>query len=181
MRAITLVTSNAGKLAEWQRIFPAAYKLESVALELTEIQSLDPIVVAKDKARRAYNKLGKAVVVDDVSAGLDDLHGLPGTFMKYFEDKLGSDALFRLAGNKSAACTVTAVAAYHDGEQSLFGVGTVRGKVLDPKGKVGWGFDFVFVPDGHDKTYAEMGPVEKDKISHRTLAINDLVRQLNDL
>lgn len=181
MKTITIVTSNPGKLQEWQRLFPKDYKLESAALDLIEIQHLDPVVVAKDKAKRAYKKLGKPVLVDDVSAGLDELKGLPGTFMKYFEEALGSDALFRLAGNKSAACSVTAVAAYYDGERSLHGVGTVRGKVLDPKGKKGWGFDFVFMPDGHTETYAQMGPERKDKISHRSLAIQDLVRQLNDL
>ncbi len=180
-KTLTIVTSNPGKLQEWQRLFPKEYKLESAALDLVEIQHLDPVVVTKDKARRAYKKLRKPVIVDDVSAGLDELKGLPGTFMKYFEDALGSSALFRLAGNKSATCFVTAVAAYYDGKNSLHGIGTVRGKVLDPKGKVGWGFDFVFVPDGHEQTYAQMGPEEKDKISHRRLAIEDLVRQLNDL
>lgn len=181
MKTITIVTGNPGKLKEWKRLFPNTFKLEHANIDLVEIQSLDPLVVAKDKARRAYKKLGRPVIVDDVSAGLDDLHGLPGTFMKYFEDTLGSNALFRLAGNKSAACTVSMVAAYYDGENSVQGKGVIKGKVIDPKGIEGWGFDFVFVPDGHTKTYAQMGPAAKDKISHRSLAIQDLVRQLNDL
>lgn len=180
MKTITVVTGNSGKLKEWNRLFPKNFKLESVDIELVEIQSLDPIVVAKDKAKRAYTHVGKPVVVDDISAGLDDFQGLPGTFIKYFEERLGNGALFHLAG-KESACTVTAVVAYYDGVQSMVGVGKIHGKVVDPRGKNGFGFDFCFVPDGLDKTFSEMTPEQKDKISHRKLAIDDLARQLNNL
>lgn len=179
MKTITIVTGNPGKLLEWKRLFPSNFKLESSNVDLVEIQSLDPIVVAKDKAERAFAEIGKPVIVDDISAGLDEFQGLPGTFIKYFEDKLGNGALFQLAG-KESACTVTAVVVYYDGVKSIVGVGKIHGKVVAPRGKNGFGFDFVFVPDGQDKTFSEMSPEQKDKISHRKLAIDDLVRQLDN-
>lgn len=182
MKTITIVTGNSHKLKEWKRLFPKNFKLESSAIDLVEIQSLDPIVVAKDKAKRAYAQIGNPVVIDDVSAGLDNLAGLPGTFVKFFEQQLGVDALFRLAG-KESPCTVVGVVAYYDGITSLVGVGKVHGTIVSPLGKIisDHGFDGTFVPDGQTKTYQEMTYQEKDKISHRKLAIDDLVRQLNNL
>ncbi len=180
MKTVTIVTGNPSKLLEWKRLFPSNFKLESSNIDLVEIQSLDPIVVARDKAERAFVHLDRPVVVDDISAGLDGLHGLPGPFIKYFEEKLGNGALFHLAG-KESACTVTAVVAYYDGTQSLVGVGRIHGTVVSPRGKNGFGFDFCFVPDGQDKTYSELSPEQKDKISHRKLAMDDLVRQLENL
>lgn len=182
MKTLTLVTGSAHKLGEWQRLFPPNYKLEAVSLDLDEIQSMDPLAIANDKARRAYEIVGKPVIVDDISAGLENLNGLPGPFIKYFEERLGNGALYELAGQKEASCTITAVAAYYDGADSLVGVGEIQGKVVAPTtGEGGFGFDFVFVPAGHDQTFAQMGPAAKDKISHRALAIKDLLRQLNNL
>ncbi len=181
MKTITIVTGSAHKLREWQRIFPDTYTLESVKLDLDEIQSLDPVAIAVDKVKRAFAALGKPVIVDDISAGLDVLEGLPGPFVKFFEEKLGNDALYQLAG-KESSCTITAIAAYYDGKNSVVGRGDIRGKVVPlTEGEGAFGFDFVFVPDGHNQTFAQMGPAEKDKISHRALAVQDLIRQLNDL
>lgn len=181
MQKLTLVTGNKGKLAEWQRIFPPEFTIEAVDIDLDEIQSLDIRKVVADKARRAYEKIGKPVLVDDIAAGLDKLDGLPGPFIKFFINTLGKDAMYRLAGNEEAAATVTGAAAYYDGTHMLCGIGKVHGKMVMPRGESGFGFDFSFVPDGHSKTYAEMGAEEKDKISHRRLAIEDLVSQLKQL
>src|SRR4051794_8967648 len=94
---LTLVTGNEHKLAEWRRLLPAGFKLENVELDLHEVQSLDLEVIIIDKVKRAYASVGKPVIAEDVSAGLDKLGGLPGPFMKFFEKQLGKDALFQLA------------------------------------------------------------------------------------
>jgi len=78
-------------------------------VDLDEIQSLDLEAIAVDKAKRAYEKVGKPVLVEDVSAGLDSMGGLPGPFIKYFEVTLGMDALYQLRKAQdepgSATCT----------------------------------------------------------------------------
>ncbi|HET6924566.1 MAG TPA: non-canonical purine NTP pyrophosphatase, partial [Candidatus Saccharimonadales bacterium] len=89
MKTITFVTGNPGKLAEWQRLFPADIRLESADVDLDEIQSLDLEAIAIDKAKRAYAQLQRPVLVEDVAAGLDSLGGLPGPFVKYFEKSIG--------------------------------------------------------------------------------------------
>jgi non-canonical purine NTP pyrophosphatase (RdgB/HAM1 family) len=180
MQTITLVTGSKGKLAEWQRLFPSELKLESIDVDLDEIQSLDLRAIITDKAKRAHEKVGKPVIVDDISAGIDELNGLPGPFVKFFEKSLGRGALYKLA-NREANATITAIAAYYDGAHMLIGVGEIHGKVVAPRGESGFGFDFSFVPEGYTQTFSEMGPAEKDKISHRRLAVEDLIAQLRQL
>lgn len=150
-------------------------------LDLTEIQSLDLEEVVKDKLQRAYEQLKAPVIVDDVSAGLDDLEGLPGTFIKFFNQKLGGDALYKLAGQKEAPVTVRCIAAYYDGKTMLLGNGEIHGTVVTPHGSNGFGFDVCIVPDGETRTMAEMTEQEKMQVSHRGHAFRDLLKQLQTL
>ena len=178
MKTITIVTGNAHKLKEWQRLFPANFNFESVNLDLDEIQSLDSEAIIKDKVLRAYAKLKRPVLVEDVTAGLEKLNGLPGPFIKYFEEKLGKDALYQLAGEESPAI-VTCTIAYYDGVNMFFSRGEVHGRVIAARGSNGFGFDTVFVATGQTKTFGEMEPREKDKISHRSQAVKSMIKLLS--
>ena len=75
MSEIFLVTGNKNKLAEWQRLVPSNIDIESVDIDLTEIQSIDSEEIVADKAKRAFEAVGKPVVIEDVSAGLEKLGG----------------------------------------------------------------------------------------------------------
>jgi len=181
MHTITLVTGNPGKLAEWQRLFPANFKLEAVDVDLDEIQSLDLEAIAINKVKLAYEQLGKPVLIEDVSAGLDNLGGLPGPFIKYFEKRLGLDALFTLADSEGDPATVICTVAYYDGKHLLTARGEVSGTVCPPRGDNGFGFDKVFVPTGSTKSFAEHQPEVKDTVSHRSIAVHALVEDLTAL
>lgn len=172
-----IVSGNAGKISEFRRLIPATVPFENVDLDLPEIQSLDSAEIIADKAKRAFAIVGKPVVVEDVTAGLSALNGLPGPFIKYFEKQLGNDALFRLGG-EGAAAIVTCTIGYYDGTVLRIAKGSVHGTVHAARGTNGFGFDCCFVPDGQPKTYAEMLVEEKDAISHRALAVQDLLQQL---
>ena len=178
MREILLVTGNANKLREWQRQMPDDIVLSSIDIDLPEIQSDDSEEIVADKARRAYEAAGKPVVVEDVSASLAHLNGLPGPFIKFFMKRLGRDALYQLAAHEGEAALVSCVVAYYDGEELLIVRGDVAGTVVSPRGDGGFGFDVTFVPDGHDKTYAEMSDEEKDTVSHRRKAIRAFVEAI---
>lgn len=178
MQTITLVTGNPGKLAEWQRLFPAEFKLEAADVDLDEIQSLDLDAIAIDKAKRAFEQLGKPVMVEDVAAGLDSMGGLPGPFIKYFEKAMGKDALYKLTRAENESGTATCTIAYFDGKTVLVASGTVTGTIVSPRGDFGFGFDHCFAPSGQTKAYGEMTPEEKDAISHRGIAIRELVDKL---
>lgn len=177
---LTLVTGNAHKLAEWQRLSAGRFELVAHKIDLDEMQSLDAREIVRHKLHQAYKQLQTPVVVEDVAAGLDDLGGLPGPFIKWFNEVLGKDALYKLAGHEAAA-TVRAVAGYYDGIREIFGTGKVHGKVVPARGGEAFGFDSVFVPDGQDLTYSQMERAQKDNLSHRRLSIDDLLSQLEKL
>jgi inosine triphosphate pyrophosphatase len=179
MREILLVTGNAHKLKEWQRAMPAGVDFSSIDLDLPELQSDNPTEIVTDKARRAFEVIGKPVIVEDVSAGLVELGGLPGPFVKFFMKKLGQGALYQLAGRQDGApALVSCAATYYDGNKTISVSGDVKGRIVAPRGDSTFGFDVTFVPDGYEQTYAEMDAELKGRISHRALAIKNLLAAL---
>jgi len=178
MTKIFLVTGNVNKLEEWRRQLPADIEIDSIQVDLPEIQSIDPEEIMADKAKRAYEATGKPVVVEDVSAGLIKLGGLPGPFVKFFIKTLGDDALFQLAGTEHEPAIVSCSAAYYDGSILLTVRGDVEGTVVSARGSNGFGFDGTFIPNGQSLTYAEMSSELKDIMSHRSLAIKLLIDKL---
>ncbi len=175
---ITIVTGNPGKVKELEAM--AMGKLDFVMhdLDIDEIQSLDLEVIVKDKATKAFQVINKPVIVEDVSAGLDVLNGLPGPFIKFFNKQMGNDALYVLAGKKPAIVTISCIACYYDGRQFLLGHGTIEGRVVVPRGVNGFGFDVVVIPDGENRTMAEMTEEEKMLVSHRGKAFRSLLEKL---
>jgi inosine triphosphate pyrophosphatase len=180
MQQIFLVTGNPNKLREWQAIMPSTIDLQSIDIDLIEIQSDNPEEIVADKVKRAYEHVGKPVIVEDVDAGLKKLGGLPGPFIKFFNGKLGKDALYKLAGREGEEATVACTAAYYDGERMIIVRGEINGTVVAPRGD-SFGFDIVFVPEGETQTFGEMTPEKKNSISHRHKAIQMLVEKLNEL
>lgn len=175
MKKIFLVTGNPNKLAEWRRQLPADIEIESVDVDLAEIQSIDPEEIMADKARRAYEVVGKPVVVEDVTAGLEKLGGLPGPFIKFFIKSLGGDVLHTLADSDSEPAVVSCTIGYYDGKELMTVRADVKGTVVAPRGGNGFGFDGTFVPEGQSLTYAEMSDEQKDGVSHRSVAIKKFI------
>jgi len=181
MRTITLVTGNPHKLQEWRRLLPPTVQLDFADTDLDEIQSLDLEAVAIDKAHRAYEQLHKPVVVEDIAFAIEKFNGLPGPFVKFFQKQMGKDAMYQLVGKKEEAATAICVLAYYDGKQTICVRADVKGKIGPARGDYGFGFDFCFIPEGYSQTYAEMGPEQKDKISHRSKAIKKLFAKQYEL
>lgn len=181
---ITLVTGNPDKLRELQAIAASlATRLEFTAQEvdLTEIQSLDLQDIVADKLRWAYETVQQPVIVEDVAAELASLQGLPGPFIKFFEQKLGRDALYQLSKQPGDSVVIRCVAGYYDGKTMLFAEGVLSGTITAPRGDNGFGFDCVIVPDsqtGEQRTVAEMSDEDKNAISHRAKAFKLLLEQL---
>ncbi len=183
MKTITLVTGNPNKLKEWEALLPKDSDIKFIThkLDLPEIQSLDLCAIVQDKLQRAYDILRVPVVVEDVSAGLDNLQGLPGPFFKFFEKTLGVTALLQLAKQPDEPVTITCTIGYFDGTNSLYSEGVLRGSIVEPRGSVGFGFDPVIVPSGETRTMAEMSLKEKNLISHRGQAVKDMLVKLAQL
>lgn len=176
MPTITFVTANPHKLKEAQAILP--FPLTSLSLDLEEIQSLEVEKIVAHKLKEAYAQVKGPVMVDDVSAELASLKGLPGPFIKFFEQKLGPDALFKLSKLKDDQATIICCLGYYDGHKSVIVQGVLSGSLVAPRGDNGWGFDKVIVPQGHTQTMAEMSPDLKNTLSHRYLALCKLAEKL---
>lgn len=180
MPTIYLVTGNANKRREFQTLLPDDFDFKSIELDLPELQSFDTRSLITDKVQRAYEEAGKPVMVEDVSVGLDHLNGFPGPFIKFVEQQLGKGGIYALAGGEKPA-TVTSTIGYYDGHRLIVAEGIVHGTVVAPRGENGWGFDFCFVLDGHDKTFAEMGADRKSKVSHRAKSVHAFLEELKQL
>jgi inosine triphosphate pyrophosphatase len=179
MFEITLVTGNPHKRAELEAIFPARLQLRSQKLDLDEIQSLDLHQIVSHKLRQAYERIKSPVIVEDVSAELEKLEGLPGPFVKFFEEKHGRGALYKLAGE--GRVKIICGMGYFDGTHEKIVDGVIAGNIVAPRDGVGFGFDFEFMPDGYDKTMSQLGLEVKNSISHRYLAANLLADELKSL
>ena len=181
MKHIYLVTGNQKKLREWQAIVPQDIQLDTLDVDLPEIQSDDSLEIVTDKAKRAYEHVGKPVVVEDVSAGLEKLGGLPGPFVKFFMKRLGQGALYELAGKEGEKATVSCSVAYYDGQNLVTVRGDIEGTIVKPRGGDEFSFDVTFVPDGETETFAEMSAEKKNSLSHRSKAIRMLLDKLENM
>lgn len=178
---LTLVTGNRHKLREAERIL--GFRLACAELELPEIQSLDLIAVLRAKADEAWRRLGCPLVVDETGLGLAALDGFPGPLIKWMLAAVGAAGIARTAhalGDPRA--TARCALLYRDGEQTIIAEGRTPGRlVAEPRGAGGFGWDPIFLPEGQQKTYAELSPEEKDRVGHRGRAWRHLERALGDL
>lgn len=170
---LVVVSTNPGKIKEINQILGTNHKVSSV--DIPEIQSLNLDEVIINKAKAAYKKIKKPILVEDVSLEIKALKGLPGTFVKFFLNTLGTEGTVKLLGENKSNTKVTAAAAIYNGNNLKIFKGTVYG-TLSPRdrGSNGFGFDKVFIPNGYKKTYAQMSIEDKNKISHRAKALEKL-------
>ena len=179
-KEIVFVTTNPHKVKEVQDLLKD-YTITQIDLQLPELQApQDEIVLAKASA--ACLELNKPVVVDDTGFYINALGGMPGEYAAHFIKALGTEKIGRIASIFDDKTTVfrTCVAYAEPGKKPLVFIGEVLGTVLDkPRGgNHGFGYDPLFVPDGHAKTYAEMTTGEKNRISQRQQAFLKLAAYL---
>ena len=170
---IVVVTSSENKLAEINQILGTNHKVST--LNIPEIQSLDLDKVITQKAKEAYKKIKKPVLVEDISLQIKALKGLPGTFIKFFLETVGTEETVRMLQGAKTDTKVTAAYALYDGKNLKIFKGQVKGTLSKKnKGPYGFGFDKIFIPQGYTKTYGQMPPRVKNKISHRALALSKI-------
>ncbi|MGI5914096.1 MAG: non-canonical purine NTP diphosphatase [Bacteroidales bacterium] len=136
---------------------------------------------ALQKARYVHEKTGRDVFADDTGLEVESLNGMPGVNSARFAgENKDSDAnidklLLMLKGKENRKARFrTVIALIIGGEEHLF-EGIVEGTIIsDRRGREGFGYDPIFVPEGRDITFAEMPLTEKNKISHRARAFEKL-------
>jgi len=169
---IYFITGNPNKLREAQQILD---NIEGMQIDLPEIQDRDPRKIIEAKLQTAQSQQQGQFICDDTSLCFDCLGGLPGPFIKWFLEELGTQGLYELVSKyDNHSATARCMIGYSNGGEIQFFEGVARGTIVAPRGETEFGWDPIFLPEGHDKTYAEMDAEEKNKISHRKKALNKL-------
>ncbi len=191
MREIIFATNNSHKLSEISAILKSKFKI----LSLNEIGFNEDIPETADtlegnaalKSAVVFKKFGKDCFADDTGLEVEALNGQPGVYSARYagEDNDAAKNTAKLLEelktetNRKAQFR-TVISLILDGTEFQF-EGIVKGEIATKKsGKKGFGYDPVFIPDGFNKTFAEMSAEEKNTISHRAIATQKLAQFLQE-
>ncbi|HBE43132.1 MAG TPA: non-canonical purine NTP pyrophosphatase, RdgB/HAM1 family [Bacteroidales bacterium] len=182
---IIFATNNENKTREIRNILGSSFNLLSLNdLNFNEdIPEDEPTLEgnALSKARHVYKLSDRNVFADDTGLEIDVLHGLPGVKSARFagddkDSEANIDKVLSMMGrslNRNARFR-TVIALIIDGKEYVFD-GTVEGRIItERRGKGGFGYDPIFIPEDETRTFAEMPLDEKNKISHRARAFEKL-------
>lgn len=190
MKTILAATGNAHKVEEITAILkPLGIKVLSfkdIDMELPEVvEDKDTFVGnATKKAVEIAEATGMFCLADDSGLIVDALDGEPGVYSARYAGENATDLenmnklLVKMQGVENRTARFACCLAFATPEKVLgTAEGFVPGKIIDtPRGDQGFGYDPCFVPDGFDKTFAELGSEIKDSISHRGNALREAVK-----
>lgn len=197
--SLVIATHNAGKLKEIAALLePYGLKcLSAGSLGLPEPAETGTTFVqnALLKAHAAAEASGIVALADDSGLAVEALGGRPGVYTadwaerQWFEGSAGRDwfmAMGKVEGmlqergpdvSRAAAFHCVLALAWPDGESAVYEGRAPGSLTWPPRGKLGFGYDPVFVPEGMQRTFAELEPEEKHRISHRADAFATLVAE----
>jgi len=168
---LLFVTTNALKLTE-AKAYLKDHIVDNYSVKLPELQGTSAEIIKK-KADYALKVLNKPLFVEDTALYFRALKGLPGPYIAEFIKNLTLPQIVKLLSafkDKRAKATCTIAFARPEREIRVF-EGAVHGKIVTPMGRKKYSWDPIFLPNGHDKTYAQMSLVEKNRISQRKKAL----------
>lgn len=190
MKKIFIASKNKGKINEIKSFLnPFGYEIFS----LHDVHGIDDIPEtgstfeenALIKAKAVYDAVKIPVLSDDSGLMVDYLKNKPGVYSARYAGDNSSDEkntgllLQNLNGvtENNRKAHFKCVIVLFDGVNERFFEGVCNGRIsFEPKGNNGFGYDPVFIPDGYDKTFAELPSEIKNKISHRGLALRSLIK-----
>jgi len=176
-------SSNPFKIQELREIgAPHGYDVKAITVnKICEMQTDDLTSLVHDKTLQAFRAARLPVLVDHGGLYLDCLNEMPGGLTQLFWDKLKGKIICDIAralGNKGASAVATI--GYCNGKRIYTYSGKVKGTIADaPRGVRDFQWDLIFIPDGHTKTYAEMTIPDKNAISQRRIAFEQLLSDLS--
>jgi len=198
LKEVIVASSNPKKVEEIKEILsPLGIKV-IVPPRKVEVQETGTTFLenAYLKAKAYFEEFGIPALADDSGLVVEAIAPYPGVYSARFHelelfgkeepvpdaDTANNRKLLRVLKDKKnrSAKFVSVVVLYSD-EGGLFAEGEVRGRIAQaPRGDKGFGYDPLFIPEGYEKTFAEMEPQEKHKISHRGRALRKLYNLLRD-
>ena len=188
---LIIASQNQNKLVEFKKILGDKINLFSLSdIGLNQEIPENEKTIKKNamfKAKFVNTQTGKNVFADDTGLEIDSLNGEPGVYSaRYSGFDRNSDKnielVLRKLKNKANRNSrfKTIISLIIDGKSVNF-EGVVEGKITEEKrGSNGFGYDPIFQPNGYASTFGEMSLKEKNKISHRSIAINKMVQYLKE-
>lgn len=190
MKRIIAASSNAHKIKEIQAIM-SKFGMEVVSRKDAGIPDFeieeDGETFEENSYKKAYEIMkacGEITVADDSGLMVDYLGGAPGVYSARFageecDDNKNNEKLIKLLNGLSAedrkAKFVSVITLVYPGGETLVARGECPGRIIEaPTGENGFGYDPLFVPDGYEKTFAQLSEEEKNEISHRAKALEVL-------
>jgi XTP/dITP diphosphohydrolase len=189
MKKILFVTSNAGKVTAFNnRLLNTDFIAEQVIVDLPEIQANSATDISIYKAKEAYKKLRKPLIVQDSSFHVKKLGGFPGPYIKYMQETIGNEGLLRLMdGQTDRACYFDLALTYIQDENTLItfnkshALGTLAMKEQANQSGKAWGIIWkVYIPEwSNGKTLAELTPQEIDEHESKHDADSEFAQFVN--
>jgi len=187
---IIFATNNPHKVKEIRHLLRKDITITSLADLGFQEEIPEPFHTLEEnaaaKASFVYRKFHRNCFADDTALEVDALQGEPGVFSaRYAGENKDAKAnmlklLERMKNINNRRARFRTVIAYMENGEVRFFEGTVYGTIIrEPRGEEGFGYDPVFQPDGYSQTFAEMPLDEKNKISHRAIAMKALAAYLN--
>lgn len=184
---LLVATRNQGKAQE-MALYLNEFKIEVLTLNEFEMGEFEPeetgetfLANAELKAVAYGDRAGVLTVADDSGLEIDALNGQPGVHSKRFfvgSDADRNDHVLKLMAGKTdrTARFVSVLVLYDPATQTKHAfTGIVEGQIGEKAaGDQGFGYDPIFIPEGYQQTFAELGVVEKNKMSHRARALQQL-------
>lgn len=183
---LVFASNNKNKIQEIQALVPKTIQIVSLEdIGCTEDIPETANTIKENailKANYVTEKYGYDCFADDTGLEVDALNGAPGVYSARYagEQKDANDNMDKLLSElkdkpNRKANFKTVIALNLNGKQNLF-TGIINGKIIEEKiGTNGFGYDPIFVADGYEKTFAELTMEEKSTISHRGIAVKELI------
>ena len=181
---LKVVTSNDGKIKEFTQAFDKTpiYPIK-VPVGYPEVQASSLEEVVDFGLSWLKEKIRPPFIIDDAGVFVDDLKGFPGAYSRYVYDTIGPLGLLKqMEGldNRNASFKCVLGLLLEDGNVHKF-IGECEGRIIhELRGDNGFGYDPIFIPDGFDRTFAELPPEEKNEISHRGKAMQKLLEFISE-
>ena len=163
------VSSNSQKYRESKTILDSlGISLGFLKSNLKEIQSNSLDAIAIVKARDAFSKFKKPVIIEDDGLFIDSIDGFPGPYSSYVFQTVGSKGILNLLKNNRKAKFISVITYCDKTNLQLF-KGKLDGSISKVQKGRGWGYDPIFIPNNYKKTFAEIN--NKNEVSHRYKAL----------
>lgn len=178
--ALKFITGNKNKFEEVRLVIP---EIEQLDIDLPEIQELDPKKIIEHKLLHAQQYHKGEYIVEDVSLNLECFdYKLPGPLIKWFLHSIGNQGIVDMVNKlgKDRAEATEIIGYISEAGKITYFDGSVKGKVVQPKGDSAFGWSPIFLPDGYNITFGEMTAEQRTKISMRGIAARKLKEYLTN-